>query len=398
LQPLHREPEPLARSSQLSYNWRWSEISEAITCTFEVDVTVEAIPLDASASTTAGEVSVISDDAHHSPNILPATPLPIDKSHTDNEVRPDALYSAASNVSIDATSMAPNVDNWTSSAPRASASTFLADFAKSPPARIDGRLVPPPVLVWLRSRLDTKADCSVSAVLTVNWWQPILMRILPLNSESTVVNYRLRRKLSSSDSQSVSWWRGISAKNPSADQINRVSDSHRLVYLRTTNILTVGELKSSFRQHWLYRSYLILAVFPFATNLWEVLVTRDYVDKFVLCSKACGYVVEENIRPGMPVGHPSDIHNSFESYLRARERLIGRALVARLASSNDDFAFCAAGIYRDLLKIYRCYDVYNTIVTLLLDLDQPPYSPGWSCIIGSREYPTIKAEIEEHCE
>ncbi len=279
-----------------------------------------------------------------------------------------------------------------------SASTSLAIFADSIPASVEGRLIPPPILFWLRSRLDTEGECSVPTVLTVAWWQPVLMRILPLNSRSTVVDYRLRLKPSIRYSKSASWWRGLSTKNPSADQINRVCGGHRLVYLRTTDVLNVGELKSSLRRHWLYRSYRILAIFPFATNLWEILVERDYVDQFTGCAKACDYVVEEMVRPGNPIGHPSDFRNPFESCLRARERLIGRASIARLASGDNEFASCAATIYRDLVKLYRCYDAYNTVVSILLAMDQPAYSPGWSCIIGFSQYPTNDAGREEHCE
>ncbi len=249
-------------------------------------------------------------------------------------------------------------------------------------------MVPPPILFWLRSRLVTEEKSSVPTVLTVGWWQPILMRILPLNSKSTIVNYRLQPKPSTSSSKSASWWRGISTKNPSADQLNRVCGCYRLVYLRTTDVLDVGELKSSLRRHWLYRHYRILAIFPFATNLWEILVARDYVDGFIKCAKACDYVVEELVRPGNPVGYPSNFRNPFESYVRARERLIARASIAQLVSGDNEFTSCAAAIYRDLVKLYRCYDAYNTVVSILFATHQPPYSPGWSCILGFSQYPT----------
>lgn len=220
------------------------------------------------------------------------------------------------------------------------------------------------------------------------------MRILPLNSKSTIVNYRLHPKPSTSYSKSASWWRGISTKNPSADQLNWVCGGYRLVYLRTTDVLDVVELKSSLRKHWLYRSYRILAMFPFATNLWEILVERDYVDRFIECAKACDYVVEEFVRPGNPVGHLSNFRNPFESCLRARERLIARASIAQLASSDNELASCAATIYRDLVKLYRCHNAYNTVVSILLATNQPAYSPGWSCIIGFSQYPTNDAALE----
>ncbi len=393
LQPLHREPEQPARYSQPLGDWPWSDIS-AITCTYEVDVTVEDITSDPPASKTTCEVSVISDATDHSPNALHAFPSPVNASHIDSGARPDALDSAASKISIDTARTVPCEDDQALNASHVSASASLAIFADSIPACIGGRLVPPPVLFWLRSRLATEGECSVPTVLTVGWWQPIPMRILPLNSKSTIVNYRLHPKPSTSYSKSASWWRGISTRNPSADQLNRVCGDYRLVYLRTTDVLNVGELKSSLRQHWFYRSYHILAMFPFAMNLWEILVARDYVDLFIECAEACGCVVEEIVRPGNPVGHPSDFQNPFESCLRARERLIARASIAQLASGDNELASRAATVYRDLVKLYRCYDAYNIVVSILLATDQPAYSPGWSCIIGFSQYPTNDAAYE----
>jgi len=309
----------------------------------------------------------------------------------DSGARPDA---AASKISIDTASTVPCEENQALNASHVSASASLAIFADSIPAYVEGRLVPPPILFWLRSRLATEGEYPVPTVLTVGWWQPILMRILPLNSKSTIVNYRLHPKPSTSYSKSASWWRGISTKNPSADQLNWVCGGYRLVYLRTTDVLDVVELKSSLRKHWLYRSYRILAMFPFATNLWEILVERDYVDRFIECAKACDYVVEEFVRPGNPVGHLSNFRNPFESCLRARERLIARASIAQLGSSDNELASCAATIYRDLVKLYRCHNAYNTVVSILLATNQPAYSPGWSCIIGFSQYPTNDAAYE----
>jgi len=359
-----------------------------------VDVTVGDVTLDPPASKTTCEVSIFSDAPDHSPNALHTFPSPVHASHIDSGAKADALDAAASKISIDTASTVPSEDNQAWNASHVSASPSLTVFAESTPACIEGRLVPPPILLWLRSRLATAGECSVPTVLTVAWWQPIPMRILPLNSKSTIVNYRLHPKPSTSHLKSASWWRGISAKNPSADQLNRVCGGYRLVYLRTTDVSNVGELKSSLRQHWLYRSYLILAMFPFATNLWEILVARDYVDRFIGCAEACGYVVEEFVRPGNPVGHLSNFRNPFESCLRARERLIARASIAQLASGDNELASCAATIYRDLVKLYRCHNAYNTVVSILLATNQPAYSPGWSCIIGFSQYPTNDAAYE----
>ncbi len=244
------------------------------------------------------------------------------------------------------------------------------------------------ILLWLQSRLATEGGCSDPTFLTVAWWQPILMRILPLKSKSTVVNYRLHLKPSISYPKRAPWWRGISTKNPSADQLNQVCGGYRLVYLRTTDVSNVGELKSSLQRK-RYSSERILAMFPFAIDLWEILVAPDYVDQFIECAKACKYVVNEIVRPGTPVEHPSDFRNPFESCLRARERLIARASIAQLAqltSSDNKLASCAAAVYRDVVELYRCCDAYNTVVGILLATDQPAYSPEWSCIVGGSHY------------
>lgn len=139
-------------------------------------------------------------------------------------------------------------------------------------------------------------------------------------------------------------------------------------------------------------------MFPFATNLWEILIERDYVDRFVECAEACGYVAEEIICPGKPVGHPSDYRDPFEACLRARERLIARASIAQLASGDNELAFYAAAIYRDLVKVYWCYDAYSIVVSILLATDQPAYSPGWFCIIRFSQYLINDAGTKERCE
>ena len=363
-----------------------------------MDVTVENITSVSPASKTAGEVSVVCEATDHSPNGFPAFCSSVDASDIDGAARTDALDSVVSKISVDNSSMVPDADDLALNASHVSASTSLTVFAESMPTCVEGRLIPPPILHWLRSRLATEGEYSVSTLLTLAWWQPILMRILPLDFMSSIVNYRLQSKLSTSYSKSASWWRGISIKNPSADQINRVCGNHRLVYLRTTDILDVIELKSCLRKHWLYRRTCILAMFPFATNLWEILIAPNYVDPFIECAEACGFVAEQLICPGDPVGHPSDFRNPFESSLRARERLIGRASIAWLASRDNDFASRAATIYRDLVKLYRCYDAYKTVVSTLLHINQPAYSPGWSCIVGLSQYPTNDTRINEHCE
>ena len=363
-----------------------------------MDVTVENITSHSPASKTAGEVSAACEATDHSPNGFHAFCSPVDASDIDSAARTNALDSVVSKISVDTASMVPDADDLALNASHVSASTSLTVFMESMPTCVEGRLIPPPILHWLRSRLATEGECSVSTVLTLAWWQPILMRILPLDFKSTVVNYRLQSKPSTSYAKSASWWRGKSIKNPSADQIKRVCGNHRLVYLRTTDILDVVELKSCLQKHWLYRRTCILAMFPFATNLWEILIARDYVDQFIECAEACGFVVEELTCPGDPVGHPCDVRNPFESCLRARERLIGRASIAWLASSGDDFASRAATIYRDLVKLYRCYNAYKTVVSDLLLINQPAYSPGWSCIIGLSQYPTNDTRTNEHCE
>lgn len=354
-----------------------------------MDITVEDITSDSLASKTTGESSAIYNDTYHVPDAFNSFLLPVGASRIESGTQVDVLVSASSNISIDTASTAPSADDWALDSSHVSASTLLAAFVESMPASVEGRLIPPPILLWLRSRLDTKGEYSVSTVLTVAWWQPLLIRILPLKSRSTVVSYRLRLKPSTSYSKSASWWWGISTKNPSADQINRVCGDHRLVYLRTTDVLNIDELRSSLRKHSSYRSYRIRAIFPFAIDLWEILVERDYVNQFTECAKACDYVVEKNVHPGNPVGRPSEFRNRFESCLRARERLIGRASITRLASGNNKFASCAATIYRDLVKLYRCYDAYKTLVSMLLATDQPTYTPGWSCVTGLSRYPTV---------
>jgi len=369
-------------SHQSLSNWRWSDISAAIT---------PGPP----ASQTTCEVSNISDTSNHSPNATHAFSAPVGAFHMHSEAKAEALDSAASKISIDTASTVPDAVNQALNVSHISASASLNVLGESMPACTEGRLIPPPFLLWFRSRLALEGERSGSTILAVAWWQPILMRVLPLTAKSTVMNYRLHRKPSTSYSKSVSWWLGISTKNPSTDQINRACGDYRLVYLRTIDILTVGELNSSLRQHWLYRRHCILAMFPFAPDIWEILVARDYANRFIEGAEACGHTVEESIRPGSPVGQPSDLWSPFESCLGARERLIARASIAQLASGDNKLTSSAAIIYRDLVKLYRCYDVYGNVVSTLLTIDQPAYSPGWSCTIGFSQYPTNHAGIRD---
>jgi len=204
LQSLHREPEQPARPSQPLYDWRWSDISKAITCTFEVDITVDVITSDPSAFKTTCEASIISDATDYSPNAFHAFLSPVHASRRDSGARADALDSAASKISIDIASTVPCKNNQALNASYVSASISLTIFAESIPACIEGRLIPPPILLWLRSRLATERIYSGPTVLTVGWWQLILMQLLPLNSKSSIVNYRLHPKPSTSYSKSAS--------------------------------------------------------------------------------------------------------------------------------------------------------------------------------------------------
>jgi len=353
-----------------------------------VDITVENIASGPPAFPTTYEVSAISDASIRSPNAPRTFSSPVDASYLHSEARADALDSAASKISIDTASTVLDADNQALSASHVSASPSPIFFGVSMPAHAEGRLGSPQVLIWLRSRLAPAQKYSVSTVLTVAWWQLVFMRILPLNSKSTAIDYRLSSKPATNCSKMASWWRGISSKHPSAGQINRVCGNYRLVYLHTVDISNVNGLNSRLCRHWLYRRHCIIAMFPFATDLWEILVALDYANQFIECAKACDCLVEEVVHPGSPVGQSSDFWSPFESCLRARERLIARALIAQLASGLNELAPSAAPIYRDLVRLYECYDASKTLVALLLDTDQPLYSPGWSCIIDSSQYPS----------
>ena len=139
-------------------------------------------------------------------------------------------------------------------------------------------------------------------------------------------------------------------------------------------------------------------MFSFVTDLWEILIACDYINQFIKCTEACNYVVEEIIRPGNPAEHSSDFQNPFESCLRAHEWLIAWALITQLASGNNEQAFSVATIYHSLMKLYWCFDVYNTVVSILLATDQPAYSSGWFCIIKLSQYLTNYTGTKDHCE
>ncbi|KAL9128708.1 MAG: hypothetical protein Q9217_002669 [Psora testacea] len=184
----------------------------------------------------------------------------------------------------------------------------------------------------------------------------------------------------------ASWWQ-MSTKIPSGSQIDRACGDYRLVYLRTMKISSVFDLKANLRQHYLYRIAPPCAIFPFGENLWEVLVSYKSIEQFKTCVEACHVEIEDDCHPGKPVEDPSCSLNRFQSCLRARERLIARAFVAQLASKGKiGIEDQIATIYRDLVKLYRCYHAYMTIDTSQLSLDKAACSPGWSCTIGPFQY------------
>lgn len=90
------------------------------------------------------------------------------------------------------------------------------------------------------------------------------------------------------------------------------------------------DLRTCLRQHSSYRPFFLLAIFPFGKGVWEILVNRKYADQLKTCAEAHECVIEEECHPGMPTEQPSSIGDRFESYMRAQERLIARAVFAQL--------------------------------------------------------------------
>ena len=123
-----------------------------------MDIIVEDATSDPPASKTTCKVSVISDASDHSLNALHTFSSPVYASHIDSGAKADSLDAAAFKISIDTASAVPGEDNQAWNASHVSTSSSLIVFSESTPACIEGRLIPSPILFWLRSRLATEGE------------------------------------------------------------------------------------------------------------------------------------------------------------------------------------------------------------------------------------------------
>ncbi len=217
-----------------------------------------------------------------------------------------------------------------------------------------GRLVPHPIFFWLRSRLAVAGEDSASNILAVAEWR----------------------------------WR-LSGKSPSARQVDQVCGEYQLVYLRTTNVSSVSEMISKLGPF--YQASCISAIFMITANLWEILIVRHSVHHFVQYTNHRGYTVVHDVHPGDPLG----VEECREPRLKALERLIARAWIAQLASKDgSEDSIVAARIYCNLVELYQYHDVYRLVTSMPLPTDQPATAPGWSCVVGSSQYPST-THLEE---
>jgi len=111
-----------------------------------VNVIVEDVTSDPPAFKTTCEVFVISNASDRSLNALHTFPSFVHASHIGG-AKAGSLNAAASRISIDTASAVPDEDNQAWNASHGSASPSLTVFAESTPACVEGRLVPPPILL-----------------------------------------------------------------------------------------------------------------------------------------------------------------------------------------------------------------------------------------------------------
>ena len=165
LQPLYREPERQVGLPQPLHEWGWSGISDAITYTSEVDVLVEDITSGLLAFRTNIEVNIISD---YSLNTFHVFSSNVKASHTDGKARADSLDPAISNLSIETVSAVPDAESTALDASHIPALASTVVFSERPiPASVEGGLIPPPILLRLRSRLAAEEECYNPTILTV---------------------------------------------------------------------------------------------------------------------------------------------------------------------------------------------------------------------------------------
>ncbi len=168
-------------------------------------------------------------------------------------------------------------------------------------------------------------------------------------------------------------------KGPSERQISQACDPYQLVYVRTTNVRSAIDLKSRLGLHTLYRYFNVFSIFLFFQDTWEVLVDRKTVNESKDCAEACGCVIEEDYHPAMPTSSA----NRFDSFMRAHERLIARAVFAQLiAREGQDLEAQIASVYSKMVDLYRCCDAFEEFCAIQSALDTVVLSPGWSCVVG----------------
>lgn len=237
--------------------------------------------------------------------------------------------------------------------------------------------------LWLRSRLSTEDNEFNDTLLTVTWWQPLPMRVLPLTFMPQFLSHRLHRGSHTTRCNAAAWWRQISIRRPSDRRISQACGDYQLVYLRTTNVHSAIDLKSRLRQHPLYHQFYVFTIFPFTKDVWEVLFNRQGADHFKTCAEGCQCVIESKYQPGLPTELPLSFVNRFDSYMRAQERLVARAVFVQLiARDGQELHSQVASVYCQLVDLYRCYSAYENLYMTQAAPIIEALSPGWSGVVG----------------
>ncbi len=258
-------------------------------------------------------------------------------------------------------------------------------------------LSPQVARLWLRSRLSIEDNEFPETLLTVSWWQPVPMRLLPLTFTSKQLNYQLHCGPSVAHYIATVCWRRAPVKRPSECQIAQACGPYQLVYLRTSNVRSAIDLRSCLRQYPLYHQFCIFSIFPFCQDTWEVLVNCKSVDEFKGCAEACGCVIEEDYHPAMPIEPSSGSVDRFDLHMRAQERLIARAVFAQLvARGGQDPEAKIASVYRKMVDIYRCCHAFEKLCAVQPALDITELSPGWSCMVGISYYNCVDVDGVKH--
>ena len=146
-------------------------------------------------------------------------------------------------------------------------------------------------------------------------------------------------------------------------------------------------MRARLKQGQSYEASKVLSIFPLASNLWELLVHRDYVPRLKGGAPSVGYIVEEGCHPAKPPICHFEPRDVAMRRLLAIERLVARAVAVDLLSRAQQYTEAdAASVYLRVVTLYQCSHVFRAVQLALRVLGGLGTPTGLFCIIADHEY------------